>query len=89
MTNPLNPDDLPENILEMCTELASTIMLDIMESDKYEDILDDIVHSVPDVPDIVEAPTEFYNVEAKIARQIWRTLALILLDRHGNEQAVD
>lgn len=75
----INPEDLPLEVLVRLSEFAGTILNDILESDKYEDILDDLMAEFSD-RDIITSPNEYYEEEGRFARATWRILAMLLLD---------
>lgn len=77
----LNPDGLPDEMLIRLSELAGTILADILSSDKYEEILDEICTEFdPRPPDQWEDERSYLSLQMKASRQLRRHLILVLMD---------
>lgn len=80
-TDIINPEGLPDETLTHLAEMAGTIYGDIMQSDKYEEMLEDIILRFEDVDPL--DTRAFLQIQMKYARQLRRTLILVLM--HENQ----
>jgi hypothetical protein len=76
----LNPEELPTEVLIQLSDLAETIWQDVLSSDKYEDILDDICEQHAPLIYIWRNAPQLAKFRMRMARQLRRHLILVLLD---------